>query len=253
MTKQQLALILGSSALVTLHLQGCSDDDDDKKSNDCGFTFTEPTDITGIGDNTDYPDCATCAAGKLGGSGLNGNGYCANASEAELAPYSNCDTNDDGGFTNGFPIVNTIDFADTATWPNNLNGVVQALSDCGAKFGDPLLAALPTLPSCIGVPTGTTLDDAAAAVAGLSNDDGCGLCIISQLAANGCANAGGEGTKDCGIPDGGVVFADPPAADLSGGSWPNLDELKKAFSGSSPADPSNGYPGCGGTWEVPGV
>jgi len=52
MTKQRLALILGSSALVTLHLQGCSDDDDES-SNDCGFTFTEPSDITGIGDNTD--------------------------------------------------------------------------------------------------------------------------------------------------------------------------------------------------------
>ena len=33
--------------------------------------FCAATDITGIGDNTDYPDCATCAAGKLGGSGLN--------------------------------------------------------------------------------------------------------------------------------------------------------------------------------------
>jgi hypothetical protein len=237
MTKQRLALILGSSALVTLHLQGCSDDDDDKKSNDCGFTFTEATDITGIGDNTDYPDCAACAAGKLGGSGLNGNGYCANASEAELAPYSNCNTNNDGVFTNGFPIVNTIDFAAPDTWPNNLNGVVQALSDCGAKFGDPLLAALPgSFGTCIGVSTGTTLAEAEENVGSLDPEAGCGLCVVNQLIANGVD-----------VTD--VDFGTPS-------TWPELPDLRKAFAGSGgsgsggSAAPSNTFPGCGGSWDV---
>lgn len=248
----QVALILGASTLATLHLQGCSDSDDDKgytTSTDCNpngdVTINNVSQIIALGDpdspeSKALPDCATCVAGRLNGTNLNGNGYCAQ-SGSTINGYPSCDrANAKSAVKNGFPITTAIALGELPSWPNNLNGVVEAFANCGADLDTDSLETLlpqPDAPTCIGLSSGPgkpgNFEDYDETV-------GCGRCIFNQLQANGCdaANPDGDGCIDLGD----FSFGTPS-------TWPSNADLKRAYSGSSSADPSKSFPGCGGTWE----